>query len=203
MIIFGGGGHAKVVIESIRRSTPAAELGIADDDPGRTSQKLLGVPIMGTREWLADHWREAPVALALGANQGRLALATWVTQQGRELATVIDPSAIVSPSAIIGAGAFLAPGCIVNAEAEIGIAAIINTAASVDHDCRIGDGVHVAPGAHLCGAVSVGDRALVGAGATIIPGVRVGADAVIAAGATVVRDVRAASCVAGTPARPR
>jgi len=202
-IIFGGGGHAKVVIESLRRTSPEIELVAIDDDPSKNGQLLLGVMVVGARDWLRANWPDAPVALALGGNGHRLAAADWLRQENRVLQTVIDPSATVSESASIGEGTFLAPGCVVNAEAAIGRAVIVNTSASIDHDCRIGAGVHVAPGAHLCGGVTICERALIGAGATIIPGIAVGADAVVAAGATVVRDVSEAACVAGTPARPR
>jgi UDP-perosamine 4-acetyltransferase len=202
VLIFGGGGHAKVVIESLRAADPDVDLAIIDDDPGKLSSEILGVPVVGGRGWLESNWPEAPVAMGLGSNRARVDFAEWLRQQNRKITSVIHPSAVVSPSATVMEGAFLAPACVINAETTVGALSIINTGATVDHDCIIGEGVHIAPGAHLCGNVTVGDRALVGAGATIVPGLRIGADAIVGAGATVVRDVPDRVRVAGTPAKP-
>lgn len=202
-LIFGGGGHAKVIIETLRAVEPAIELAVIDDDCAKVLTAMLGVPVVGGREWMDENWPDAEVALAIGNNGARAAAASWLFKRDRSVVTVVHPSAIVSPSASVGEGTFLAPGCVINAEAVIGAHAIVNTAASIDHDCRIGAGAHIAPGAHLCGDVVIGERALIGAGAVVTPGVRVGMDAVIGAGATVVDHVEAGACVVGTPARSR
>jgi UDP-perosamine 4-acetyltransferase len=201
VLIIGGGGHAKVVIESLRAADPDVELAIVDDEPAKLSSQILGVTVVGGRGWLESNWPEAPVAMGLGSNRARVDFAEWLKRQDRKMKAVVHPSAVVSASAIVMEGAFLAPACVINAQATVGALSIINTGATVDHDCVIGEGVHIAPGAHLCGGVIVGDRALVGAGATIVPGLRIGADAIVGAGATVVRDVPSGVRVAGIPAK--
>ena len=200
IVIFGAGGHAKVVIEAVRASNPEIEVAIIDDKP--SSAAPLGLVVAGGRDWLADHWPDAAVFIALGNNRTRADLIEWVGRAGRRLATVLHPAATVSPSAELGAGSFVAAGAVITAEAAIGEGAIVNTMASIDHECEIGSSAHIAPGARLCGGVRVGARALVGAGAVIIPGVSVGADAVVGAGSVVVREVAAGARVAGSPARP-
>jgi sugar O-acyltransferase (sialic acid O-acetyltransferase NeuD family) len=202
IIVFGAGGHAKVLLEAIRLVSPGAELAIVDDSGSASSAALLGLPLSGDREWLAGNWPEAAVALGIGNNEARAAIADWLRAQGRSLATVIHPSATVSPSASIGSGAFLAAGAVVNAEAGIGEGVILNTLASVDHDCDIASFAHIAPGSRLCGAVRIGARSLIGAASVVIPGVTVGADAIVGAGSAVLKDVPAGFRVAGSPARP-
>lgn len=201
IVIFGAGGHAKVVIEAVRGAFPDAPLAIADDaaEPRRS---VLGVPVAGDRAWLARRRPAGGVVPALGGNGPRDALLAWLAEQGLRVRAIVAPGAVLSPSARLGDGAFLAPGALVNAEARIGAGAIVNTGASVDHDCDIGVAAHIAPGAHLCGNVAVGARTLVGAGATIIPGIRVGEDVVIGAGSVVIRDLGDGARVAGAPARP-
>ncbi|MEA3015690.1 MAG: hypothetical protein QOI38_412 [Sphingomonadales bacterium] len=201
LILFGSGGHAKVVLEAIRAVHPGCEIAILDDDPEAAGRDLLGETILGGREWMRHNWPDAAVVPAIGTNAARAALIDWLKGEGRLLAPVAHPSAIVSPSAAIGGGAFLAPGAIVNAETILGEGAIVNTGASVDHDCRIGAAAHVAPGAHLCGGVRVGARSLIGAGATVIPGVAVGADALVGAGSVLIADIADGARVAGCPAR--
>jgi sugar O-acyltransferase (sialic acid O-acetyltransferase NeuD family) len=201
-VIFGSGGHAKVVVESVRAAQSGATVVMVDDDPQALGRKVLGITVEGDRSWLAEHWPEAVVVPAIGNNRVRSELVHWLLTNGRPLGIVLDPKAIVSPSAEIGGGSFLAPGAIVNAEAVLGMGVIINTAASIDHDCQIGAGAHIAPGVHLCGGVRVGERTLVGVGATVIPGISIGDDAIIGAGSVVVRDVADGARVRGSPARP-
>lgn len=202
LILFGSGGHAKVVLDAIRAAHPGCEVAILDDDPEAVGRNLLGVAILGGRAWLDGNWPDTAVVPAIGTNSARAALIDWLKGKGRLLAAAVHPSAIVSPSASVAAGAFLAPGAIVNAETTVGEGAIVNTGASVDHDCRIGTAAHIAPGAHLCGGVRVGARSLIGAGTTVIPGVAIGADAIVGAGSVVIADLTDGARAAGCPARP-
>lgn len=181
-VIFGAGGHAKVVLEAARAARPGLEVTVLDDN-APAGANLLGVSVSGGRDWLVGNWPEASVAPAIGQNRARASLMEWLAAQGRSLVTIIHPAAVVSPTAVLGSGTFLAAGAVVNADAKIGEGVIINTAASVDHDCTIEPYAHVAPGARLCGGIFVGARSLIGTGAVLIPGVSVGADAVVGAGA--------------------
>ncbi|WP_169542594.1 acetyltransferase [Sphingomonas baiyangensis] len=198
--ILGAGGHAKVVLEALRLAVADAEIVVVDDGRGDDGGDLLGAPIIGTRAALLDR-RASALVPALGDNRARLVAIEWAREAGLEIASVIHPAAIVSPSAVIGAGCFLAAGAIVNADARLGSGVIVNTGASVDHDCVLGDGVHVAPGARLCGNVRIGARTLIGVGAAIIPGRTLGADCVVGAGAAVVRDSDDGVRIAGVPGR--
>jgi sugar O-acyltransferase (sialic acid O-acetyltransferase NeuD family) len=202
VILFGAGGHAKVMLEALEASRPGIEILIIDDNPEAAGRIILGRRVRGTRGWLAENSPGAAVAAAIGNNAARAELIGWLQAQGRRVETVVAPSAVASPSATLGTGSFLAPGAHVNAETILEPGVIVNTCASIDHDCRIGFAAHVAPGAHLCGGVTVGARTLIGAGATIIPGMTVGADAVIAAGAVVTAPVPDGARVGGVPARP-
>jgi len=202
LIVFGAGGHAKVVLEAVTASFPDCAIAILDDAPGASGSQLLGIPVSGGRDWLGDHWPGAPFFPAIGNNAARAEMIDWLGRSGRQVAAVVHPRALLSPSASLGPGGFLAPGAIVNAETVLGPGAIVNTGATIDHDCHIGSAVHVAPGAHLCGGVRVGERTLVGVGATVIPGIRIGDEAIVAAGAVVTRDVPDGGRVGGVPARP-
>lgn len=202
LVVLGAGGHAKVVIEAALARDPGRQILIVDDHPDAQSRRILGFGISGSRDWLAANAPGAPVALGLGDNTIRLEALEWLLGQGREIETVVHPSATVGPTVKIGAGAFLAAGSIVIAEARIGRAAIINTAASVDHDCEIGEGAHIGPGARVCGNVRVGARSLVGVGSAVRPGVAIGADVTVGAGSAVVGDLTVGGVYGGCPARP-
>lgn len=188
--LMGAGGHAKVVLD-ILRSLGIRVPALFDADPGIKSRS--GLPVGSPAEV------RYPLILSIGDNRARCRVAGGL---GGPFAIAVAPSAVVSPSALVGAGSVVMQRAVIQAEARIGRHAIINTAASVDHECRIGDFAHISPHATLCGNVRVGTGAHVGAGAVVIPGVRIGDWAVVGAGAVVIADVPAGVTVAGNPARP-
>lgn len=202
LVVFGCGGHAKVVIEAVLAHDPQRRIHIVDDDPEAVGRTVLGIPVSGGRHWLASNAAGGSVALGIGGNRARLEVLDWLLSQEREIETVIHPSAVVGASVEVGAGTFLSAGAIAIAEARIGRGAIINTGASVDHDCLIGDGAHIGPGVRLCGNVQVGARSLIGVGSAVRPGVTIGADVVVGAGSAVVGDLADGGTYCGCPARP-
>lgn len=200
IVLFGAGGHAKVVIETCIGTgfRPVACLG----DSRWTH--LVGVRVDPESEataWLAKGVRHAFVAI--GSNSIRERVARQARALGFELATIISPRCYVSPTAKLGAGSVVMAGAVVQVEAEIGELGIVNTGASIDHECKLGHAVHVAPHATLCGNVVTGDRVWIGAGSTVIEGVSLADDVFVAAGAAVTRDVAITGLrVGGAPARP-
>ena len=200
LVVFGCGGHAKVVIEAVLARTPNRDILILDDDPVTHGDCVLGIRVAGGRELLSG-LLGSPVALAVGSNNARSKVMHRLAEEGHKLETVIHPAAFIGSTVSIGDGVFVGASAIAIAEARIGRGAIINTAASVDHDCVIGDCAHIAPGVHLCGEVTIGARTLVGTGTAVRPGISVCDDVIIGAGAVVVRDITEPGTFVGNPAR--
>jgi UDP-perosamine 4-acetyltransferase len=202
IVVVGGGGHAKVVIE-ILQATGWQVVGYTDRE---ATGSFAGVAWLGDDEDLPVV-RSAGIEhaiVALGDNALRCRLAVRAVELGFTLGNAVHPAAQISPSAVLGRGIAVMAQAAVNAAAVIGDGAVINTGATVDHDNRIGRAAHIAPGCHLAGYVTVGDRALVGIGSTVGCGrpIAIGDDAVIGAGSVVLADVPAHATVVGNPARP-
>ena len=205
-IIFGGGGHAKVLIESLYAGNLPLSLVILDRDRSCWGQRVLGVPIRGPFSLLpqlvGDGARYFVVGVGgVGDNGPRMDLFEQGISLGLQPLSIHHPTAVCSQWASVGAGCQLLPGCIVNAGAELGRNVIINSGAIVEHDCRIGDHVHVASGAVLASTVTVGTGAHIGCGAAVRQLICVGEDAVVGAGAVVVEEVPPGTTVVGVPAR--
>lgn len=203
ILVFGGGGHAKVVIEILQLDPTNTLVGIIDRDIQRAGSRVLGVPVLGGDDQIAG---AAADGFCIGIGSTGIALVRErvfdeARASGLQAVTAVHPTATVSPFAELGAGTVVMAGAVVNPGARLGQNVIINTGAVVDHDCRIGDHTHVAPRAVLSGGVTVGRRALIGVGASVMQGVSIGEDAVVGAGAVVVRDVPPAVVVTGVPAR--
>lgn len=203
----GAGGHAKVVLESLQARSDVEVVGLLDADPQMKGKEILGVRVLGGDELLAklhsDGVDHAFIGVGgVGDNQPRRMVFDLLKKHGFKLLSVVHPSSVVSPSAIVGEGTVLCPGSIVAAGTKLGRNVIVNTGAVVDHDCDVQDHVHIASGAILAGGVSVGEGAHVGAGASVRQGVRIGRNALVAMGAAVIEDVADGSVVGGVPARP-
>ncbi len=202
IIVFGAGGHAKVVIDALERAGSRMAISLADDRPELRGQDFFGYQVIGGRSALLERNRPYPEAIAaIGHNAARSEVSAWLQKNGFALTTVIHPAACIGRGCDIGPGSFIAAGAVLNPDSSIGEAVIINTGSTVDHDCVLGNAVHVAPGCHLCGNVTIGQGTLIGAGSVIIPGVRIGAHVVVGAGSVVREDIADGLRVAGVPAR--
>ncbi|MFP5451051.1 MAG: biotin/lipoyl-containing protein [Thermoleophilia bacterium] len=193
IVVFGGGGLGRCVIEMIRAAGAGDVLGVIDDGlaPG---DDVLGAPVLGGQAMLAalagaGLTRAAHAVGGIGRMSSRVRVAGLIEAAGLAMPAIVDPSATVSPSATLGDGAQVHVGARVMARARIGRNALINTGAVISHDCVIGDHSHIAPGAILAGDVTVGAGTLVGMGVTALLGVSVGADCVIGNGAHLLADV--------------
>lgn len=203
LLIWGAGGHAKVVAD-VARASGWVIRGFLDDTPARTGELFYGSSLVGSSSVLfhAEAERAVAVFVAIGCNAIRARCVIAAQEAGYSVPVLIHPSAVVSETAEIGAGTVVMAGSVVQADTRIGRGGIINTGASVDHDGHLGEFVHVAPGARLTGEVVVGDQTLIGTGAVVIPRCRIGRMCIVGAGAVVVTDVMDGMTVVGVPAEP-
>lgn len=209
LILIGGGGHARVLLDALALSVPDVRIAIIDRDQRQVGQRLMGVPIVGDDSSLATLKEKGAkyFVVAMGGARGavdnapRSALFDGARALGLEPFTVVHPSAVVSRWAEVAAGCQILPGSIINAGAILGRNVIVNSGAIIEHDCIVGDHAHVATGARIASTVSIGEGAHIGAGAVVRQLITVGAHAIVGAGAVVVRDVRSHAVVAGVPAK--
>lgn len=201
LIVFGAGGHGRVVADAALASGAWRDVVATDRDPAQWGGELLpGIPVLPLDAVAA---LPGPLALhvAIGTNAYRRAEAARLEGMA-PLATVVHPRASVAASARIGAGCLLTAQCVVGPLARLGAGVIVNHGAVVDHDCVVDAWAHVAPGARLGGAVRVGEAALVGAGSTVLRNLSIGAEATLGAGAVALCDLPAMQSWAGVPAHP-
>ena len=193
LAVYGGGGHAKSVMEIVRQLGTYAVAGIVDDGLPAGSL-VMGIPVLGTRAILPA-LIEKGVKLAANGVGGivdinvRVQLFGLLAQAGFAFPALVHPRAAVEPSARVGEGVQVFANAYVGVEATLAPRCMINTNAVVSHDCEIGEYTHIAPGALLAGHVHVGSRCLVGMGVTTAIGVRIGDDARIGNGAIILADV--------------
>jgi UDP-perosamine 4-acetyltransferase len=192
IVLVGGGGHCKVVIDAIKKAESYNIYGIID--PALKGKEILGIPVVGDDNDLPKIFRKgikyAFITVgSIGNCDLRKRLYEEVKDAGFKLPHIEHPNSVVSPYVEIDEGAFIAAGAIIGPGTKIGKNVIVNTNASIDHDCEIGDFVHIAPGVTLSGGIKVGEEAHIGTGATIIQYLKIGKKSFIRSGELVTRDV--------------
>jgi UDP-perosamine 4-acetyltransferase len=205
LIVFGGGGHARVTIDIVSGLDKYEIVGYVDSaDRG----VILGVHHLGSDDEVLERFvAQTPgtvAAIGIGIlrnNTRRTELFHVLERAGYSLPPIVSRHAVTGREAIVGAGTLVCHNATVQACAQVGKAAILNTGSIVEHDCHIGDFVHIAPGAVVCGGVEVGEGCLIGAGAVVVPGVKIPANCVIGAGAVVTGSIERAGTFVGIPAR--
>ena len=193
MILYGAGGHAHVVSESLRASG-AIVRGVIDDNHKIELFEKFNV----YHGYSPNYMDGEELIIAIGSNKIRYRLSEIILHA---YGICKDTSAHISKSVIIGSGSMILAKSTIQTHSKIGDHVIVNTGAIVEHDCEIDDFVHIGPGSVICGEVRVGRGALIGANSTILPRVKIGDWATIGAGSVVLKDVKPGEKVAGNPAK--
>jgi acetyltransferase EpsM len=193
IVVYGGGGHGKSLIDLIRVLGDYDLIGVVDDGLAAGTQ-VMGLTVLGGGD-------ELPSLVARGASQAanaiggvgdimsRVRIFQRIHSSNLTCPTLIHPSAVVESSAKLADGVQVFPHAYVGSESVVGFGAIVNTSAVVSHDCFLEAYANVAPGALLAGGVSVGEGALIGMGVTVNLGVHIGAGARIGNSAVIKQDV--------------
>lgn len=201
LIVIGAGGHGRVVAEAAAASGRYRLAAFADDryaDEG-IELGIVRVPVESLYTLLGK-LDDPAIVVAIGDNAARKRLVERLALPDKLYATVIHPSAVLSPTSFIGNGSVVMAGAVLNADAVVGRHAIVNTNAVVEHDCRAGDFAHISPAAAMAGASVLEDGAHAGVGSCLLPGITVGAWSTLGAGAVAIRNVPANCTAVGVPA---
>lgn len=199
--LVGAGGHARVIRDMIAAQEDMKLIALFDDkyEASWEEQGIQHGPISSIFKYV--HELDVKLVIAVGNNTIRKKITDRLQLSIESYATIIHPSAIISPSASIGRGTVIMPYVVVNADAVIGNHVILNTASVVEHDNQVGCYAHISPNATLTGNVTIGTGTQIGAGTALIPGVTIGEWSVIGAGSTVIRDVPPNCTAVGSPAK--
>jgi len=196
IFIIGAGGHAKVVISTIKLLNGKVA-GIFDDDASKKGIRILDVPVLGSINEAISV--DGSFIIAIGDNEIRKKI--FDLYNSLNFVQLLHPSAFVDQTVKVGKGTVIFAGAMVQPSCNIGRHSIINTGCSIDHDCEIGDFTHIAPGVNVAGGVKVKEGAFIGIGSCVIPNVSIGEWSQVGAGSVVVKDIPPKCLAYGNPAR--
>lgn len=193
LLLIGGGGHCKSVLDTILQSNEYSEIGIIDNNKNNGGS-ILGKPIIGCDDDLSKLYREgyryAFVTVgSIGEPSLRIKLFKILETIGFEIPNIIDVTAIVSSQVKMERGIFIGRNVVVNVGTYIRNGSIINTGSIIEHDCLINQFCHIAPGTVLCGEVEVGENTHIGAGSNIKQQIKIGSNTIIGMGSVVLKNI--------------
>jgi sugar O-acyltransferase (sialic acid O-acetyltransferase NeuD family) len=189
LIIYGCGGHGREMAHAAR-------------DDLRQIAFLVDAPQAPYSDFPLISHEDLTVSDAVCVAVGDPALRRKLAAKVQRFASIVAPTAVVDPTAVLGEGAQLCDFSFVGSNVSIGRHFQANVRSHVHHDSVIGDFVTLSPGALCLGAVTIEDDVFVGAGACILNGgTTIGKGAVVGMGAVVVGPVAAHTVVVGNPAR--
>jgi sugar O-acyltransferase (sialic acid O-acetyltransferase NeuD family) len=204
LILIGGGGHCRSVIDVIEEEGIYKIIGITDHNE-KIGGMISGYEIIAEDDELPQLIKKYKNCLVtvgqLKDPALKVKLFQFAAESGAQFPAVISPTAYVSKRAKIGEGTVIFHNSVVNSLAVIGENSIVNTGAVVEHDTTIGDHTHISPGSVINGHCRIGNRTLIGSGTVVIQQVSIGDDIVVGANSTVIRDLSEPGIYAGSPAR--
>ena len=204
IILYGAGSQALVIAE-IAQALKYDIVGLLNDGP--VSRDDLPYPIYFDLKHLLEavsaSYQQIFFSISIGNEFGRERHERYVmlATHGLVPATLVHPTAFVSPSVVMGAALQVMPFAMVHTRARIGEPPYSTRVRwSNTNAISVGEPT-LAPEQCLCGRVRVGDFCFIGAGATVIPDVQIGDNVIIGAGSTVIENLPSGGIYAGVPAR--
>lgn len=200
LILIGGGGHCKSVID-VAESAGYTILGILDRSIP-VGDTVLGYKVLGNDDLIGPYLDKAEFLVTVGQIKSpdiRIRLNKIVKDAGGKLAIVIAPSAHLSKYASLGEGTVVMHQAVVNAGAQIGMGCIVNTFSNIEHDVKLGDYCHISTGAMVNGEAEIGEGSFIGSQSVVNQCVKVCNMTVVASGSVVHKDITEAGVYAGNP----
>jgi len=188
IILIGGGGHCKSVIDVIEREGRFKIAGIVDK-PELLGSNVLGYPIIGNDSdlpILAKKYNYALVTTGqIKSPSLRIKLFDLAVDAGFILPSIASPNAYVSSHASIGNGVVIMHNALINASATIGNNCIINSKVLIEHDCQISKHCHISTNATINGGVIVQSGCFIGSGVITKESITIGKNSFTKAGSLV------------------
>lgn len=145
-LIYGKGGHGRVVEDTIYQLDTTNVVDYFDD---------------ASNPYSVAYEAEAKLIVGIGNNEVRKRI---VGEVKHAFATIIHPTAYVSPSAELGEGTVVLANAVIQANAKVGKHCIINANVTIDHDAIVEDYVCTYPASYVAGFARITE------GQTLKPG---------------------------------
>ncbi len=169
ILLIGGGGHCKSIIDVIEQEGKYQIAGIVDKKE-LIGSNVLGYQVIACDDDLPNLFQKYKYAIVtvgqIKSNRLRVKLFKILKEIGYKLPVVVSPLAYVSKHSSVDEGTVVMHNALVNVDVKIGKNCIINTKALIEHDTIIEDNCHISTAAVINGGVTVKENTFFGSNAT-------------------------------------
>lgn len=202
IVLIGGGGHCKSVIDVIECEGKFGVQGILDM-PEKIGTVILGYPVIGTDADI-DIWMEKGcwMIITLGqikSAERRREIFELLKKKEAKIATVVSPFAKVSKHTQVGIGNVILHKACINADVIIGDNNIFNTGCNIEHDVKIESHCHISTHAVVNGNCEIGDGVFIGSNSVLSNNINIGNNVVIGAGSVIHKSIEGQGTYIGNP----
>ena len=204
LFLYGAGSVGREVSDIAERLNSVEpqweEIGFIDDtrDTGLFRDRRLFQYCDFVKQFSID---DVEIVIANGEPAARKTLSEKVRADGYRLASVIDKTAFISPSAQLGEGVIIYPLALVSADATIKDNVLVSYHTTVAHDCVIGESSVLSIGVIIAGGCTIADHCFIGAGATVRELIEVGEWSILAMSSVMCKSGTENGIYMGNPAR--
>lgn len=192
IILVGGGGHCKSVIDVIEQENKYDIIGIVDQKE-LIGQKVLNYEVIGSDndlETLSKKCNNFVITVGqIKSAKVRIKLYNKIKSLNGNLPTIISPLSYISKFATLGEGNVIMHNVLINADVSIGINNIINTSALIEHDSKIGNHNHISTKAIVNGSCELQNEIFIGSGAILHNNIFIKSETIIPAASAVKRSI--------------
>ena len=205
ILIFGAGGHAKVIVDIIEKQGKFNIAGFIDEYRDKNAV-IMGYKVIGDESSLQDivlSYKIYGGIIGIGDNSIRAEVRDKVIKviPNFKFVNCIHPKSILGKDVTLGEGNVVMAGAIINSSSRIKNHCILNTNSSIDHDCSMSDFSSIAPKVSVGGNVKIGDYSAIGIGTNIFHSVNIGYNCIIGGGSLVCDDTNENSIYYGSPSK--
>jgi sugar O-acyltransferase (sialic acid O-acetyltransferase NeuD family) len=204
IVVIGGGEHARVIINVIKKLDEYEILGYTDLlDKGL----LQGIKYLGNDEVLKDvfiKYTDCKAVIGVGlikVSNVRNRIYGMLKNIGFNLPTIISKNAIMYEDVTFGEGTVVLDNAIVNSNSTIGKCGLVYSSAIIEHDCKVGDFVTFATGSILAAGSKIGNNSILSVGAIVVSHKSICNNCFIGAGSVAIKDILIEGDYFGVPAR--
>ncbi len=207
LILFPFGGNAReallciLAINTIEKKWDI--LGFVDDNPSLRGRSSCGIKVLGDRE-VFKRYPGAQVLAVPGNPDNYLRRKGVIDALGIKqalFATIIHPSASVSPDAKIGYNTVVMPNVVISCGVRVGNHCVILPNTVISHDSILGEYCMVGSNVSISGNTRIGQVCYIGSGTKIRDRISIGEESLIGLGSNVISAVGKGVVAAGNPAR--
>ena len=208
ILIFGSGGHSRVILSEIIQIKGYKVIGFVDDKirKGKIIDRYKNkrFKVVSTSEEVKKFLDKNTYGIiGIGSNFLRKKISQKINKIHKNFnwATIVSKNSKINGNVKIGKGSLIVSGSVINTGTKIGEHCLINTSSSIDHDNNFKNFSSTGPRVTTGGNVKLGQCSHLGMGAVVKNQITIGDNTIVGSKSMVLKNCNKNSVYYGMPAK--